>query len=101
MGEASGIGAVRRAVPLSVLPLEGLPLFASGVSVAGEVLAAAARQGLSLSAGDVVVVAQKIVSKSEGRTARLADVAAGEQAKAMAAATGRPASLMQLMLDES
>lgn len=102
MSDASGNGAVRRAAaPLSVLPLEGLPLFAPGVSVAGEVLAAAARQGLSLSAGDVVVVAQKIVSKSEARTARLADVAAGEPAQAMAAATGRPAQLMQLMLNES
>jgi coenzyme F420-0:L-glutamate ligase/coenzyme F420-1:gamma-L-glutamate ligase len=102
MTEASGIGGVRRvAAPLNVLPLEGLPLFAPGMSVAGEALAAAARQGLSLSAGDVLVVAQKIVSKSEGRIARLADVAAGDEAQAMAAATARPAPLMQLMLDES
>jgi len=102
MSEASGIGGARRtAAALSVLPLEGLPLFAPGVSVAGEVLAAAARQGLVLSAGDVLVVAQKIVSKSEGRAARLAQVTAGAEADAMAAATGRPAALMQLMLDES
>lgn len=102
MSEAPGIGGARRtAAPLSILPLAGLPLFAPGLSVAAEALAAAARQGLALSAGDVLVVAQKIVSKSEGRTARLGEVAAGPQAEAMAAETGRPAPLMQLMLDES
>lgn len=102
MSETSGIGGVRRAAAaMSVLPLEGLPLFAPGMSVAREALAAAARQGIALGAGDVLVVAQKIVSKSEDRTARLSEVTAGAEAEAMAAATGRPAPLMQLMLDES
>lgn len=102
MSATSAIGGVRRAATaLSVLPLEGLPLFSAGMSVAREALAAAARQGLALGSGDVLVVAQKIVSKAEGRAVRLSEVAAGEQAEAMAAETGRPAPLMQLMLDES
>jgi coenzyme F420-0:L-glutamate ligase/coenzyme F420-1:gamma-L-glutamate ligase len=102
MAEASGPGGERRvATPLSILPLEGLPLFAPGVSVAGEVAAAVGRQGLRLEPSDVVVLAQKIVSKAEGRTARLRDVEAGEAARALAEKTARPAPLMQLMLDES
>jgi coenzyme F420-0:L-glutamate ligase/coenzyme F420-1:gamma-L-glutamate ligase len=84
-----------------VTPLQGLPLFAPGMSVAREVAAAAARQGLAIASGDVLVVAQKIVSKAEGRSLRLAEVAAGPEAEAIAAQTGRPAALVQLMLDES
>jgi coenzyme F420-0:L-glutamate ligase/coenzyme F420-1:gamma-L-glutamate ligase len=93
--------ARRSARPLSVLPLEGLPMFAAGMSVAGEIAAATARQGIVLAADDVVVLAQKIVSKAEGRRVRLAEVAAGETATALAADSARPAGLMQLMLDES
>jgi coenzyme F420-0:L-glutamate ligase/coenzyme F420-1:gamma-L-glutamate ligase len=102
MAEASGTGGTRRtASPLSVLPLEGLPLFGPGTSVAAEVVAAARRQGIGLEPSDVVVLAQKIVSKAEGRTARLRDVAPGAAAQALAEKTARPAPLMQLMLDES
>jgi coenzyme F420-0:L-glutamate ligase/coenzyme F420-1:gamma-L-glutamate ligase len=93
--------ARRSAEPLSVLPLEGLPMFAPGLSVAAEVAAAAARQGIALAGNDVVVLAQKIVSKAEGRRTLLRDVAPGEQARALGAESGRPAELMQLMLDES
>jgi coenzyme F420-0:L-glutamate ligase/coenzyme F420-1:gamma-L-glutamate ligase len=91
----------RAAAPLSVLPIRGLPLFAAGMSVAREVAAAAERQGTALRAGDVVVLAQKIVSKAEGRAFRLAEAPAGEEALALAETTARPAPLMQLMLDES
>jgi coenzyme F420-0:L-glutamate ligase/coenzyme F420-1:gamma-L-glutamate ligase len=101
MDDVNATETARSARPLSVLPLEGLPMFAAGMSVAREVAAAAARQGLALAGADVVVLAQKIVSKAEGRRTRLRDVAAGEQAKALAAESGRPAGLMQLMLDES
>lgn len=87
--------------PLSLLPLEGLPMFAPGMSVAREVAAAAERQGIALAGSDVVVLAQKIVSKAEGRRVRLRDVAVGDEARALAAESGRPAALMQLMLDES
>lgn len=93
--------ARRSARPLSVLPLEGLPMFAAGMSVAGEVVAAARRQGFVLAADDVVVLAQKIVSKAEGRAVRLGDIAASAEAQALAAGSARPAGLMQLMLDES
>jgi coenzyme F420-0:L-glutamate ligase/coenzyme F420-1:gamma-L-glutamate ligase len=100
-GSSAEPGPRRVAAPLSVLPLADLPLFAPGVSVAREVAAAAARQGIALGAGDVLVVAQKIVSKAEGRALRLSEAPAGEAAAALAATTARPAPLMQLMLDES
>jgi coenzyme F420-0:L-glutamate ligase/coenzyme F420-1:gamma-L-glutamate ligase len=86
---------------MTVTPLEGLPLFAPGMSVAREVADAAARQGLAIAPGDVLVVAQKVVSKAEGRSLRLAEVTAGDEAEAIAERTSRPAPLVQLMLDES
>jgi coenzyme F420-0:L-glutamate ligase/coenzyme F420-1:gamma-L-glutamate ligase len=55
-----------------------------------------------LSDGDVLVVASKVVSKAEGRTVRLADVTAGEEALRLAERSGgKDPRLVQLILDES
>ena len=58
---------------VSVIPLEGLPELVEGEDL-GLLLHAAAGDAGGLRAGDVVVVAQKAVSKVEGRVVRLADV---------------------------
>lgn len=86
---------------LSVITLPGLPLFAPGMSVAREIAAAMERDGHRLADEDVVVVAQKIVSKAEGRQVRLADVAVSNEAQRIAAETGRDPAHVQLILDES
>ena len=85
----------------AVFPLAGLPLFAPGMSVAAELAAAAKRAGEVLGDGDVVVVAQKIVSKAEGRVRELADVVPRYEALGIADETGRPAELVELILAES
>ena len=54
-----------------------------------------------LADGDVLVVAHKIVSKSEGRVRSLEDVQAGERAAALASEHGKDPRLVQLVLDES
>jgi len=92
---------MERRFELQVTAIRGLPLFARGMDIVGEILAAAAAQGERLGRGDVLVVAQKIVSKAEGREVRLADVVPGDEAEALAAKTGREAALAQLILDES
>jgi coenzyme F420-0:L-glutamate ligase / coenzyme F420-1:gamma-L-glutamate ligase len=51
--------------------------------------------------GDVVVIAQKVVSKAEGRIVRLADVEPGERASSMAGDFGKDPRLVQVVLDES
>lgn len=56
---------------ISIWPLEGIPEIEKGVSLAGEIMAACERAGLTPEDGDVVVVTHKIVSKAEGRTARI------------------------------
>lgn len=54
-----------------------------------------------LRSGDVLVIAQKIVSKAEGRVRALADVEPGEQALAIAREHDKDARLVQIVLDES
>ena len=69
--------------------------------MAALLLAALGRVGLALQDGDVVAVAQKIVSKAEGRQVRLADVTPSARAVELAAQVGKDARLMELILRES
>jgi len=52
-------------------------------------------------AGDVLVVAHKVVSKAEGRIRALADIEAGRRARAYAEQLGKDARHVQAVLDES
>jgi coenzyme F420-0:L-glutamate ligase / coenzyme F420-1:gamma-L-glutamate ligase len=62
-----------------VIPIEGLPEVREGDDLASLIASAA-----SLEDGDVVVFAQKVVSKAEGRVVRLADVEPSAQARDLA-----------------
>jgi coenzyme F420-0:L-glutamate ligase/coenzyme F420-1:gamma-L-glutamate ligase len=73
-----------------------MPEIGQGMSVGEEI---AAR--VELREGDVVVVAQKIVSKAEGRVRRLADVTPGDEAQRLAAVLGKDPALVELILAES
>lgn len=86
---------------LSVTALGGLPEIQTGADLAGLLLDAAGREGVGLRDGDVLVVAQKIVSKTEGRRIRLAEVTPSPRALELAAATGKDARLVELVLRES
>lgn len=86
---------------IRIVALRGMPMFAPGMSIATELLAAIDRSGEALRESDVLVVAQKIVSKAEGRLLRLADIVPGDEAKRIAGLTGRTPQTMQAILDES
>ncbi|MCB2080165.1 MAG: coenzyme F420-0:L-glutamate ligase [Novosphingobium sp.] len=86
---------------LTILPVRGMPLFAPGMSVAAETAAALHRMGEELRDGDIVVLAQKIVSKSEGAIVRLADVVPTDEAQRIARETDRDPAMIQLILDQS
>ena len=68
---------------ITVLPLEGIPEIEEGDDLAG-LLAEAAGQAGGFEPGDVLVVAQKAVSKAEGRVVALSDVEPSEEAHAQA-----------------
>jgi coenzyme F420-0:L-glutamate ligase / coenzyme F420-1:gamma-L-glutamate ligase len=65
---------------ISILPVEGIPEVREG-----DDLAALLQEAAELEDGDVLVVAQKVVSKAEGRVVRLDDVEASEEARELAA----------------
>jgi coenzyme F420-0:L-glutamate ligase/coenzyme F420-1:gamma-L-glutamate ligase len=82
-----------------VVPLEGIPELREGDDLARELHASARRAG-GLETGDVVVVAQKAVSKVEGRVVRLADVEPSDRARELAGPDADPRQL-EVILRES
>ena len=82
---------------ISVTALAPLPEVRPGDDLAALVLAASD----GLREGDVLVLAHKAVSKSEGRLRRLPDVEPGERAVALAADHGKDPRAVQVVLDES
>ncbi|MFC0204921.1 coenzyme F420-0:L-glutamate ligase [Novosphingobium soli] len=86
---------------ISVRALAGLPMFAPGRSIAQAICTALAADGDALRDGDICVIAQKIVSKVEGRTVDLAGLDPDAEALELAARTGRGAAMAQAILDES
>jgi coenzyme F420-0:L-glutamate ligase / coenzyme F420-1:gamma-L-glutamate ligase len=81
-----------------VFGLSGIPEVEPGDDLAALLVAAAGRAG-GLEDGDVVVVAQKVVSKSEGRIVRLAEVVVTPRAVELAG--DRDPRHVQVILDES
>jgi len=59
---------------LELIALEGIPLIEEGDNLVEIILTALERNKISLSNGNVLVIAQKIISKSEGRYASLNDI---------------------------
>ncbi len=86
---------------LQLIPLRSFPLVEPGDDLAALVAGALADNALALEPGDVLVLAQKIVSKAEGRYVRLADVDASLEAHELADRTDKDPRLAQLILDES
>lgn len=84
---------------LRVFALEGIPEIEAGDDLASLVAAAAAR-ARGLANGDVVVVAQKAVSKAEGRVVHLDSVEASARAVELAGGERDPRHV-QVILDES
>jgi coenzyme F420-0:L-glutamate ligase/coenzyme F420-1:gamma-L-glutamate ligase len=79
-------------IEVRVIALEGIPELREGDDLAGSVYEAAERVG-GLEDADVVVVAQKAVSKVEGRVVRLADIEPSDRARELAGEDGDPRHL--------
>jgi coenzyme F420-0:L-glutamate ligase/coenzyme F420-1:gamma-L-glutamate ligase len=91
-----------RRLTVWLTPLAAIPEVRAGDDLAGLIAAAAAATtDPGLRDGDIVVIAQKVVSKAEGRTRALSTVEPGERARALADEHGKDARLVQVVLDES
>lgn len=86
---------------VQIIPVPGLPEVHAGADLAGLVVEALRAASLTLRTGDILVVAQKIVSKSEGLRVRIADVTPSEEARALASRLGKDPRKVAVILGES
>lgn len=96
----TAIGAVQ-AVRMTVTALGGVGLVRPGDDVADIIMGALEVSGETLADGDVLVLAQKIVSKAEGRYAELDAVTPSARALELAAKVNKDARLVELILSEA
>jgi coenzyme F420-0:L-glutamate ligase / coenzyme F420-1:gamma-L-glutamate ligase len=86
---------------VQLIPLREVPLIAPGTDLVSLICDISQNQGPALRDGDVLVLAQKIVSKAEGRYVDLAAIEPGEQARALAAQTQKDPRLVEVILSQS
>ncbi len=83
---------------LQLIPLSGIPLVQPGDDLAGLSFRAIQQAELRLADDDMVVIAQKIVSKAEGCFVRLAEVTPSDRALELAEITGKSAAYVEVVL---
>jgi len=86
---------------ISMVALPGIPEVAEGDDLARFIAEAAERAGTGLATGDVLVVAQKVVSKAEGRVVWLKEVVPSGLARQFAATWGKDPRFVEAVLRES
>ena len=89
------------AAQLVLTALDGFPTIRPGDDLADIIAQSASRTGVALRDGDIVVIAQKIVSKAEGRLARLRDIDPSARARELAAQSAKDPRVVELILRES
>jgi coenzyme F420-0:L-glutamate ligase / coenzyme F420-1:gamma-L-glutamate ligase len=86
---------------LTLAPLSGIPLIRQGDNLADIVLNSLQENNILLEDNDILVFAQKIVSKAEGRAVNLVSIKPSQRAMELAAQTEKDARLVELILQES
>lgn len=86
---------------LNLTALPGVPLITAGVDLVAIAIDGLARAGLTLIDGDVLIFAQKIVSKAEGRQVALSHVVPSPRATALAPYAEKDARFVEVVLRES
>lgn len=86
---------------MKIIGLPGIGMIAAGDDLVAIILGALRGYELELQAGDVLVIAQKIVSKSEGRAVALDTVTPSPRAQSLADEVGKDARVVELILSES
>ena len=86
---------------LTLTRLSGVPHVSAGDDLSVIVLSALEHSGVALADGDIVAVAQKIVSKCEGRVVALADVTPSPRAVELGHAVAKDPRLVELVLSEA
>jgi coenzyme F420-0:L-glutamate ligase/coenzyme F420-1:gamma-L-glutamate ligase len=86
---------------LTLTALDGVPTIGADHDLVAVIAAAVERSHIQLRDNDILVLAQKIVSKAEGRAVRLSTVTPSGRARRLAARSQKDARLVELILQES
>jgi len=86
---------------IELFGLRSLPEITPGDDLAALIADAPSREGLELRTGDILVLAQKVVSKAEGRVVRLSDVKPSELARSWARTIRADPRFVEIVLRES
>jgi coenzyme F420-0:L-glutamate ligase/coenzyme F420-1:gamma-L-glutamate ligase len=88
-------------MPLTLTPLQNIPLIRQDDHLADILLKSLLETKIELKDDDIIVIAQKVVSKAEGRMRNIADVIPSSRALELAEKTQKDARVVELMLQES
>jgi coenzyme F420-0:L-glutamate ligase/coenzyme F420-1:gamma-L-glutamate ligase len=83
------------------IAFENFPLIKPGDNIAKIIVETAEKNGLRIEDGDIIVIAQKIFSKAEGRIVNLKEIVPSERAKEIARKTGKSPKFVELVLRET
>lgn len=88
-------------MPLTLTPLIGIPIIRQGDNLADVLLGSLQASHIALQDGDIIVIAQKIVSKAEGRMVDLKRITPSEKALELAEQSEKDPRIVELILQES
>ena len=86
---------------LALTAIQSIPVIKPGDDLAGIILTALKTSNLTLENGDILVLAQKIVSKAENQFVNLVDIQPTPAAMELSASSGKDPRLAELILRES
>ena len=86
---------------MTLFAVEGIPLVKPGDDLAALIVAGLTEMGETLQPGDILVVAQKVVSKAEGRLVHLRDVTPDRRAQGVAQAVRKDPRTVHVVLSDS
>ena len=81
--------------------LETIAIVKEGDDIAKLIVEAATREDIGIQEGDIIVIAQTIISRSEGRIVNLNDIKPSPFAEILAKETGKDPRLVEVILRES
>jgi coenzyme F420-0:L-glutamate ligase / coenzyme F420-1:gamma-L-glutamate ligase len=86
---------------LTLTPLPGIPLIHPGCDLAAILESALQRAQINLEDGDILILAQKIVSKAEGRMVNLVNITPSPRAIELSELSEKDPRLVEVILSES
>jgi coenzyme F420-0:L-glutamate ligase/coenzyme F420-1:gamma-L-glutamate ligase len=84
-----------------LIPISSIPIVRSGDDISQLIFDSCNKENITIENGDIIVIAQKIVSKSENAVVCLNDIIPTEVAETIAKQTNRDPRIVQVYLDEA